>query len=183
MRVLLRLRTRKLLNIFRRVIIQKKNVSVGKNLGFSIGTELYFSDKSKVKIGDNEASDGKCRIIASNDAVLNIEDNCYFNMNCFIGANKYISIGRHCVFGPGVIITDNDHKFEKNKGISSNSYNNGEVSIGSECWFGANVVIMKNTHIGDGCVIGAGCVIKGDVPANSIVTNHQELHIHQIEDR
>ena len=174
---------RRFLNIFRRLVVQKKNILVGKHLGFSLGTELYFSENAKVQIGNNESSDGKCRIIASNDATLNIADNCYFNMNCFIGANKYISIGRHCVFGPGVVIVDNDHKFEKNKGISSNQYNNGEVTIGSECWFGANVVVLKNSHIGDGCIIGAGCVIKGNIPANSIVTNNQNLHIHQIEDR
>ena len=31
-------------------------------------------------------------------------------------------------------------------------------------------MILRNTHIGDGCVIGAGVVVKGDIPPHSIVT-------------
>ena len=183
MRLLLRLRFRRINNIFRRLLFQKKNVSIGKHFGFSLGTEMYFADTAQVKIGKNEWTDGKCRIIASKNSVLNIGDDCCFNMNCLVSANKYVSIGNHCLIGPGVIITDNDHRFEKNKGISCNQYQNGKITIEEECWIGANSVILRDTHIGRGCVIGAGCVIKGDVPANSIVTNHQKLHIHQIEDR
>ena len=183
MRLLLRLKFRRIINIPRRLILKRNNVAIGKHFGLSLGTELYFSDSAQVTIGSNVSSDGKCRIIASDHAVLSIGDDCYFNMNCLVGSNQYISIGRHCVFGPGVVITDNDHRFEKDKGISCHQYNNGSISIDEECWVGANAVILRDTHIGRGCVIGAGCVVKGDIPDNSIITCKQDLHIHQIEDR
>ncbi len=35
------------------------------------------------------------------------------------------------------------------------------------------MTILKGVTIGDNCVIGAGCVIYKDVPANSIVINVQ----------
>lgn len=165
------------------ICLGKKNIKFGKNTMITPNSDLSFSKESKVFIGDRIFTDGYCRFIASNNAELSLGYNCYFNMNCFVGANKRIIIGEHCIFGPGVVITDNDHEFKKNKGISSGGYKTGEIIIGNQCWFGANVTILKNTYIGDGCVIGAGCVLRGDIPANSIITNNQDLHMHQIEDR
>ena len=45
------------------------------------------------------------------------------------------------------------------------------------------MTILRNTHMGEGCVIGAGAVIKGDIPAHSIVTVHQSQHLHQLVDK
>lgn len=182
---MLKMLFRKIANIFRKIFINMKckKVKIGSNLMLSTGTEVCVNKNADLCLGDNIYSDGTCRIIVSNGAYLKIGNDCYFNMNVFIGSNNEINIGNHCIFGPGVVVTDNDHKFNKNSGISCNQYNNGTISIGNECWFGANSVILKNTHIGDGCVIGAGCIIKGEIPSNSIITNNQNLHIHQIEDK
>ena len=43
------------------------------------------------------------------------------------------------------------------------------VIIGNNVWIGANTVILRGTEIGDNCVIGAGCVIKGKYGANSVI--------------
>ena len=37
--------------------------------------------------------------------------------------------------------------------------------------------------IGDNCIIGAGCIIKGDIPANSVVTQKRETQIRPWEVR
>ena len=39
----------------------------------------------------------------------------------------------------------------------------------------SKVVILKGVTIGDHAVIGAGCIIYKDVPANTVVVNKQEL--------
>ena len=39
------------------------------------------------------------------------------------------------------------------------------------------------TTIGDNCMIGAGCIVKGDIPANSIVTQKRETVIRPWEVR
>ncbi|WP_245539688.1 hypothetical protein [Riemerella columbina] len=38
-----------------------------------------------------------------------------------------------------------------------------------------NCIILKGVTIGDNSIIGAGCIIYKDVPANSIIINKQEL--------
>lgn len=42
------------------------------------------------------------------------------------------------------------------------------------------MVILKGTKIGDNCVIGAGCVISGEVPAGTVVRLGNELVYEEI---
>lgn len=59
----------------------------------------------------------------------------------------------------------------------------GTVTIGERCWIGSNVTILKGSKIGNNCVIGAGCVISGKVPNNSIVRLKQTVEIEEIQYR
>lgn len=44
-----------------------------------------------------------------------------------------------------------------------------EVRIGKNCFIGQNSFILPGTEIGDNCIVGAGSVVRGKIPANSIV--------------
>lgn len=43
------------------------------------------------------------------------------------------------------------------------------ITIGNDVWIGPYSIIMKGVTIGDNCVIGAGSVVRRDVPSNSLV--------------
>ena len=73
-------------------------------------------------------------------------------------------------------IFDNNHKFSKEKGVSS-QLSLGSITIGSHSWIASDVIILKNTHIGDNCVIGAGCVVQGDIPSGTLVRCSQKQEI------
>ena len=45
------------------------------------------------------------------------------------------------------------------------------------------MTILKGAKIGDNCVVGAGCVVKGEIPTASIVLQRQELKTVPIEDK
>ena len=51
------------------------------------------------------------------------------------------------------------------------------IMVGKDCWIGSNVTILKGVRIGDNTVIGAGCLIRQDIPANSIVYNNGDILI------
>ncbi len=72
------------------------------------------------------------------------------------------------MFGPGVKIFDNNHRFSKEHGVST-ELSTAPISIGDNCWLASDVIVLKGSTIGDNCVIGAGCVISGDIPAGSVV--------------
>ena len=54
-----------------------------------------------------------------------------------------------------------------------------QIEIGENVWVGANTVILRGTKIGNNCVIGAGSVIKGIIPANSIIIQKRNQIVRQ----
>lgn len=48
----------------------------------------------------------------------------------------------------------------------------GDVHIGNDVWIGRNTTILSGINIGDGAVIGAGCVVTKDVPPYAIVVGN-----------
>jgi len=93
-----------------------------------------------------------------------------FGPYTYIGCAGDISIGSDSMFGPRVTIIAEEHNIPnaplpiKNSGVS-----NAGIKIGSDCWVGANVCILDGSNVGDGCVIAAGAVVKGDFPSFCII--------------
>lgn len=136
----------------------------------------YFFLKSiygkQIIIGKNTTWRKSLSVMIDKGAKVTIGDNCFFNNYCSINALKSISIGSGTVFGENVKIYDHNHRFANlNVSIKEQGYSVGEVKIGNHCWIGTNVVILKGASIGDNCVIGAGCVISGSIPKDTIVRN------------
>jgi len=48
----------------------------------------------------------------------------------------------------------------------------GKIVIGNNVFIGINSIILSNTTIGDNCIIGAGSVLRGHFPENSIITGN-----------
>lgn len=83
-----------------------------------------------------------------------------------------ISVGEGTVFGPSVYVYDHDHDYAV--GIEKDEYKTEPVVIGKNCWIGANTVILRGTKLGDNCVVGAGCVIRGEYPDNTVIVQKRE---------
>lgn len=143
---------------------------------FSVKTKFIFKKNSNINLGTNIVTDGRCVIVVDSDAKLFIGNHVYMNENAMISCKGEITIGDNCKFGPNVNIFDNNHRFSIETGVS-NKHRVGKIHIGTGCWLGANVVILKGADIGDNCLIGAGCIISGEIPANSIVTQKRKLDI------
>lgn len=109
-------------------------------------------------------------ILTEGNGKITIENDCFFNNDCSLVSFGNIHIKEGTIFGENVKIYDNNHKFNKlDVPIKEQGYSIGEVIIGKHCWIGSNVTILKGTIIGDFCVIGAGCVVSGEIPSHSIL--------------
>ena len=118
-------------------------------------------------------------MIASVGGMLKIGDHTSFNTNCNVVCHELIDIGSDCMFGPNVCIYDHDHSFNS-EGIQE-GFTTSPIIIEDKCWIGANVTILKGTHIGQGCIIGAGAIIKGNIPAHSLVISKQNTIIQSLK--
>lgn len=89
-----------------------------------------------------------------------------------IDGSAGLSIGSGCSIAAGVHIYTHDSVRWATQGLEKDGkhLDRAPVSIGNHVFIGANSVICRGVTIGDGAVIGAGCVIKEDVAAYEKVT-------------
>lgn len=144
--------------------------------------KLQLNSGSRVTLGDRVESDGRVFITTGYSSQLNIGSGVYFNDGAVISCLGKIDIGENTLFGPGVKIFDNNHRFSREEGVSREC-TAGCITVGRSCWIASDVVLLKGTDIGDNCVIGAGCIIRGKVPAGSLVTRSGEQTTRPIETR
>ena len=106
----------------------------------------------------------------------------------FIGKPKYINydvdfdltkpnlihIGENTVIAKGSVLLTHDFSIEC--GLTAINKTNPDyevqflkdIYIGRDCFIGARTFILPGTKIGDNCIIGAGSVVSGNVPNNTI---------------
>ena len=106
--------------------------------------------------------------VSSGKLVLN--DGVFINNSCSFNCMERIEIGAGTMMGEGVRFYDHDHVYTAEK-IEKWQCTTAPIRVGRDCWIGSNVTILKGVTIGDNTIIGAGCLIRNDVPANSVVYN------------
>jgi acetyltransferase-like isoleucine patch superfamily enzyme len=48
----------------------------------------------------------------------------------------------------------------------------GTITVGSNTFIGENCIVLANAAIGSHCIIGAGSVVRGQIPDNSVVAGN-----------
>jgi acetyltransferase-like isoleucine patch superfamily enzyme len=106
---------------------------------------------------------------------IHIGSGTYLNRNVLIVAEKEVRIGRDCKIAWDVVIMDTDqhpvHGVERPR----------PVVIEDDVWVGCRAIILKGTHIGRGAIIGAGAIVRGDVPPGAVVAGPTASVIRQVE--
>ena len=105
---------------------------------------------------------------------LILHDGVFINNSCSFNCMERIEIGNGTMMGEGVRFYDHDHSYTAEK-IEKWQWTTAPIRVGRDCWIGSNVTILKGVTIGDNTIIGAGCLIRNDVPENSVVYNDGHL--------
>lgn len=99
-----------------------------------------------------------------------------FSNNVHVSCIDRISLGQDVLIGSNVHISDHNHGTYAGASPSLPGIapalrklgTSGPVIIGDKVWICDNVVIIGPAHIGEGAVIGANAVVRGDIPAGAI---------------
>lgn len=87
-------------------------------------------------------------------------------VNCWLDTE----IGARTIIGDRVYVCDFDHvTADPQVPIKDQGLVKSPVRIGADCWIASHVVLVRGTDLGDGSVAAAGAVVRGVVPARSIV--------------
>ncbi len=104
------------------------------------------------------------------DPVVRIGDRCMIGRGSHIVGHFSIEIGDDVYTGPYVYVTDQNHGYEDpDEVVHAQWPHDVPVKVGAGSWIGTGVVILPGTTLGRNVVVGAGAVVRGDFPDNSVV--------------
>ncbi len=94
-----------------------------------------------------------------------------------------LEIGDWCKITKGVIILTHDYSRSVLRRVYGEVINEaGKTVIGDNVFIGMNAVILMGSNIGDNCIIGAGAVVSGNIPANSVVAGNPARVVRTLEE-
>lgn len=136
---------------------------------------FQIDDKANLLVGANVI----CRNFENfhvSSSKLILHDGVFINNSCSFNCMERIEIGAGTMMGEGVRFYDHDHIYTAEK-IEKWQWTTAPIRVGRDCWIGSNVTILKGVTIGDNTIIGAGCLIRNDIPSNSVVYQDRNLII------
>ncbi|NLI92069.1 MAG: acyltransferase [Peptococcaceae bacterium] len=144
----------------RTVITGRGSISIGDRTSFGYVLGGYFHkgfcelqpryEKAKIIIGNDVATNNNLLICCADEVI--IEDNT--------------------LIGEGVMMIDHNahgiHPDERRTNIGTVA----PIYVGENVWIGSRVIILPGTKIGNNSIVGAGSVIKGEFPANVMISGN-----------
>lgn len=119
----------------------------GANIGrlVILGQSKIEGNKSKLTIGD-QTSLGRC--------VITLHDK--------------VNIGRCVVINDGVKLLTASHSLSDPHW----AHKKKPIIVGDYAWIATNAIVLPGVSIGEGAVVGAGAVVRQDVPDYAVVTGN-----------
>ena len=103
------------------------------------------------------------------DVVLG--DRCYLNSGCVLYSGNGISIGNDVLIAANCTLAPVNHAYrDRQRLIREQGFglSRGGIVIEDDVWIGANCVLLDGAVLRRGCVVAAGSLVRGELPAYSI---------------
>ena len=140
----------------------KKYIDFGVNLSIGRGCRFDVFDNGR----------GKPSLVFGKDVQL--------NDYVHLVAMDSVTIGNNVLMASHIFISDNSHGSYKGDGNDSDpnvsplkrDYPTQSIEIGDNSWICEGVMIMPGASIGQGCVIGAHSIVRGEIPDYTIAVGN-----------
>lgn len=136
---------------------------------------VYIRGRKGMTFGSGFTTGYRCRFEIfdfKSGFKLKIGENCKIGDNVHIVASENVTIGDGCLMASNIFISDTNHGSENDAPTippDERELTSCPVTIGKNVWVGEGVCILPGARIGDGCIIGAHSIVKGDIPSFTVV--------------
>jgi acetyltransferase-like isoleucine patch superfamily enzyme len=100
---------------------------------------------------------------------IKIGDNCLVAGLSYTNEAYLIEIGNHVAIADNALFITHDGGIWCYSDDPPNDDIFGRIKIGNNVHIGMQCIFLPNTTIGDNCIIGAGSVVRGKFPDNSVI--------------
>ena len=93
------------------------------------------------------------------------------NSGVAIYSGNGVSIGKRCAIAANCTFAPVNHEYNNiDKPITEQGFlpSRGGVIVEDDVWIGANAVLLDGTILRKGCIVGAGAVVRSEIPTNAI---------------
>jgi acetyltransferase-like isoleucine patch superfamily enzyme len=138
---------------------------VGKHCSFGKVVFNTFPKKGSIKIGNSVNIFRYTELCADPGKPIIIGDGTFINQGCIIRPNT--TIGKNVCIGPNVSLVTDTHE------IGSHEKRAGKLKfppivIGDGCWIGIGSIVLGDVKVGSGTVIAAGSLVNRDCDPNCL---------------
>jgi acetyltransferase-like isoleucine patch superfamily enzyme len=106
----------------------------------------------------------------AHEGTMRIGDKCVFGTDNTINCYVDVEFGAGTLVADWVYVTDFDHVYaDPHVPIKDQGLVKSPVRIGPGSWLGVKVTVLRGVRTGPNCVFAAHTVVKGDIPAASVV--------------
>lgn len=123
--------------------------AVTRGPGCAISPNALFANPERITLGARVSVGARCTIWAG-------------------PAQGRIEIGDDVLFGPEVMVTASNYRFNDGQPVTRQAMDEADVVIGADAWLGTRAIVLPGARIGAGAIIGAGAVVRGDIPPMAI---------------
>lgn len=108
-----------------------------------------------------------------NSELLKFDKYCHIGPGAFIAAKGGVIIENNVILAPQVSIWSYSHDYRSDVSVPYGGPDKlAEVRIGANVWIGYGAIILPGTNLGEGCVVGAGAVVKGRYDPGCIIVGN-----------
>ena len=149
-------------------------VYFGRGVTLERGSIIDGLSRNGIRLGDNVVVGAYSVIRASSPCNVGegvrIGSNSAVDAYSFIGASGFVSIGDNVIMGQHVSFHAENHNYDRTDvPIKNQGGRRLGIVVEDDCWVGSNTTLLDGCHVGRGCVIAAGSVVKGEIPPFSII--------------
>jgi len=135
-----------------------------------IGRPIFLLGMRRMALGRRVRVFPGLRAECHGEGELIVEDDVAIGQCVHITCGARLVIGQGTVIAGFVSITDIDHEYQQvGVPVMSQGHTTRVTRIGRNCFIGMGARIQPGTVLGDGCVVGANSVVRGEYPENSVL--------------
>jgi acetyltransferase-like isoleucine patch superfamily enzyme len=148
-------------------------IRFGRNVTLERGVIIDGLARDGIEFGDNVMIGAysiiRASLLANLGAGLRMGNDSALDAYSFIGISGEITIGNNVIMGQHVSFHSESHNHSRTDvPIKLQGTRRVGIVIEDDCWVGSNTVFLDGCYVEKGCVIGAGSIVRGRIPAYSV---------------